>query len=52
MKAERIREEEKNRLSVDEELLRGVFAETDWAVCKSTNLSDEGVQADEVFHRA
>lgn len=52
MKAERIREEERNRLSVDEELLRRVLAETDWAVGKSTDLSGEDVQADEVFHRA
>jgi hypothetical protein len=52
MKAQRISGEEKNILSAGEDLWQGMVVGTDLTDCKSTNLSDEGVQADEAFHSA
>jgi hypothetical protein len=52
MKEQRISGEARNILSAGVGFGRSVLAGTDLADCKSTNLSDESVQADESFHPA
>jgi hypothetical protein len=52
MKAQRIRAAARDVLSAGEDFGRCVLTGADLTDCTSTNLSDEGVQADDVFHPA